>query len=75
MCPFRAEHKADNTSHVEMSKTVRLDSILYQSGENFLYCVYEWWLISKGEGASATPHPPLNEALHVRSLQAGNTHA
>ena len=44
-----------------------LDSIVYQSGENFLYCVYEWWLISGGtasfQGGGASALPPPNEAL------------
>ena len=41
------------------AKTYVVDSFLYQSGENFLYCVYEWWLFSGGGGVST----PLNEAL------------
>ena len=45
-------------------KSTDLDSFLYQLGEKFLYCIYEWWLLSirgqpasKGESVPSAPSP------------------
>ena len=54
--------------YVKMSKTVCIGQLLYQSGENFLYCVYKWWLFSKGGRLSAPllcPSPQMKPCMYV----------